>query len=424
MPFDVILMSYKENCKVEGEIITGLKIARLYYACKKKQVEIANDISCHKNTVYKVIRACKDHASKEAFKYLKGHQKIPFEKLSLFNFLESSSRKPLSHSRSLKGKEEDLVLKKHRELNYGPKRLRSYLLRQGYDTEKTYTLGKIKGVYKRNDLKRKKIRTANGERRSLYNYAQIGAFEHLQYDTKKITDKHSLPLEIYLKFKESRDLPVYQWTIACAKTKTRFLAWSHSLMSFFGFKFLELVLTWLRAHGIQTKINVQFDLGGEFCSGSKRKTETWNEDLAYLNATVKDTKGIKWKQNLVEQTHRMDDEEFYCPRGEFIKTKTDFLIESQYWIVYQNQRPNGGMILKGLSPQEKLEELGFYNAKQICSFPSLILEDFFKPFQTIFPSQNGGKSYPFGDKKSQNVLTPYLCLKIFVFLAYIRYSCI
>ena len=51
-----IVMSYKDNCKVEGEIITRLKIARHYFADGVPQKEIAADLSCHKNTVNEIIR--------------------------------------------------------------------------------------------------------------------------------------------------------------------------------------------------------------------------------------------------------------------------------------------------------------------------------------------------------------------------------
>jgi len=146
-----------------------------------------------------------------------------------------------------------------------------HLKRQGYDIQNTYTLSKIKGVYKRNDLKTKKIKTTNGERRALYNYDEIEAFEYLQYDVKYILDKHSLPKEIYQLFKYYPWLPKFQWTVTDAKTKTRFLAWSYSLDSFFGFKFLELVICWLRAYNIRVRIQTQIDGGPEMCSGSKRK---------------------------------------------------------------------------------------------------------------------------------------------------------
>lgn len=401
MPFNSILMPYKENCKVEGEIITRLKVARLYFFEKATQKEIAWNIQCHHNTVYNIIRKCKLHNSDEALCYLKSHEKIPADKLSLFEFLKSGSRRPKSNCRSLAGSEEQLILEKQKKLNYGPRRLFKHLNRQGYD-KNIYTLAKIKGVYKRNNLRVKKIRTANGERRPLYNYDQIEAFEYFQYDTKWIVDKHSLPKEIYQKFKYNKYLPKFQWTITDAKTKTRFLAWSYSLNSFFGLKFLEFVICWLRSHNIRVGMHIQIDGGPEMCSASKRKLKDWNKRLKKYNVEVYDTGGVKWKQNLVERYQRIDDEEFYCPRGEFINEKTDFLIEGQYWIIYQNNRSNDGIGMKGLSPREKLEQLGIYNAKQICNFPCLILEDFFKPFRLFF-------NY----RKSQNVLTPYRFFSFF-----------
>jgi len=72
-----------------------------------------------------------------------------------------------------------------------------HLKKQGYDVKTLYTLGNIKGVYKRHEFKNKKIRTANGERRALYDYDIIAAFEYCQYDVKVIADKHSLPIKIY-----------------------------------------------------------------------------------------------------------------------------------------------------------------------------------------------------------------------------------
>lgn len=396
MPFNSILMPYKGNCKVEGEIITKLKVARLYFSCRRTQREIAKNIRCHYNTVNNIIGKCKRCASDEALRLLRTNEKITAEKLSLFEFLRSEKRKPKSNRRSLGAEDGAFILERHKKLHYGYKRLFKHLGRQGHDTENIFTLGRIKGVYKRKKLRAKKIRTANGERRALYNYDEIEAFEYLQYDTKEIPDKHSLPEEIYQKFKYGGCLPKYQWTIVDAKSKTRFLAFSYALDSFFGLKFLEFVISWLRAHNIRVRIHTQIDGGAEFCSASKKKLKDWNERLAKYNVEVYDTDGIKWKQNLVERTHRTDDEWFYCPRGEFINTKSDFLVEGQHWIIYQNHRSNDGIGLDGISPKEKLERLGIYNAEQICNFPCLILEDFFKPLELIF-----------NDQKSQNVLYYY-----------------
>jgi len=405
MPFNYIIMPYKENCKVEGEIMTKFKIARMYFKHNISQKDIASKIDCHYNTINNIIKECRQYWSQDISKYILEKEKFLEDKLELFNFFKSSSRRPKSNRRSLNGENEKFILEKQEKLNYGFKRLFKHLKRQNYDS-KIFTLGKIRGVYKRNDLKTKKIRTVNGERRALYNYDQIEAFEYLQYDTKHIADKHALPKEIYDKFKYSKEFPKYQWTIIDAKTKTRFLAWSHTLNSPFGFWFLEFVVFWLRSHNVRVKIYTQVDGGGEFCSGSKRKLKNWNDKLAKHNVEVYDTDGVKWKQNLVERSHRVDDEEFYCPKGEFIHNKDDFLVEAQQWIIYNNHRPDDGIILKGISPKEKLDKLGFYNAEDICNFPCLILDDYFKPFQIVFN--------PEMFQKSQNVFAYYLFYRPFI----------
>ena len=220
----------------------------------------------------------------------------------------------------------------------------------------------------------------------------------MQYDTKDIPDMKALPKEIYDMFKHPKFLPQYQWTIIDVKTKARFLAFSRTRSSFFGLRSLEFTLCHLRANGVRGKIEVQADKGGEFFSGSTRKQKDWNGRLACYDAFIHDHGGAKWKQNIVERSHRTDDEEFYCPRGERMKDVSDFFLEAQFWIVYYNNRSRGGIGMDGLSPRQKLEKLGILNSENICNFPCLLLEDFFKPFETFFEVE----------EKSQNVLTHYL----------------
>jgi hypothetical protein len=389
-------MPYKQNCKIEGPVITRLKIARHYFADHIAQKQIAKDIGCHKNTVNEIIGLCKNQSDSKVLWLLSGNKKIKTSDLKLFDFLKFKSRRPNSNKRMADENAEKTIAEKHLKLNYGFKRLYKHLKRSGMSME-TFTFSKIKGIYKRLKLKGKRIRTMNGERRALYNYAKIGAFGQLQYDTKEILDQHALPKEIYQKFKSQKlNLPKYQWTIVDAKTKTRFLAWSYTLTSFYGLKFLQTVILWLRAHNIQNKINTRMDGGTEFFSASERKLADWNEQLKPLGAEAEWTGGAKWKNNLVERTHRIDDEEFYCPRGEHINSVSDFLVEGQYWNFYYNRRSSDGIGMEGLSPKEKLDSLGIYNADRICRFPMLILDNIFTPLMEAFPQA-----------QSQNVLTPY-----------------
>jgi len=389
-------MPYKDNCKVEGEVITRLKIARHYFADNITQTEIAKDIGCHKNTINEIIKLCHAEDNPEILKLLSGHGKIKTLDLKLFEFLKFKSRRPKTNCRAADENTEKTILEKHADKKWGFKRLYKHLKRAGMNME-TFSLGKIKGVYKREGLKAGRIRTMNGQRRALYNYAEIGAFEQLQYDTKEISDQHALPPDIYRKFQSLKlNLPKYQWTIVDAKTKTRFLAWSYTLTSFYGLKFLQIVILWLRAHGISGNITTRMDGGAEFFSASERKLEDWNLDLVKLNAIAEWTGGAKWKNNLVERTHRTDDEEFYCPRGQLINSKTEFLIEGQYWNFYYNNRSSDGIGMDGMSPKEKLCDLGIYNADRICRFPILILDELFTPLLETFPQE-----------QSQNVLTHY-----------------
>ena len=401
-------MSYKENCKIEGEIMTKFKIARMYFAWGKSQLEISRHLGCHKNTINGIIASCYDRKRTDAiWQYLNdGGKRIEeVELFELFGFFKFGSRAPHGNKRSIQpgSKEEEWILTEQKAKNKGVRRLFKHLKRQGADKD-IFTIGKIKGVYRRHELKSRKIRTANGERRPLYNYDEIEAFEYLHYDTKEVLDLKALPKDIYDKFKNNLDLPIYQWTIIDAKTKVRFLAWSYHRTSTFGFKFLEFAINWLRSHGVTVKIHVCMDMGVEFYSGSKTKQEQWNEELAKYNAYAYDTEGAKWKQNIVERSHRTDDEEFYCPRGSRINSKADFLLEAQFWIIYYNNRQHDGIGLDGLTPAEKLSQLGFYNAQGICNFPCLILEDFFQAFITFFDPANYVKKE---EPISQNVLTPY-----------------
>jgi len=186
---------------------------------------------------------------------------------------------------------------------------------------------KIKGVYKRLKLKGKRIRTVNGERRALYNYAEIGAFEQLQYDTKEILDQHALPKEIYQKFKSRRlNLPKYQWTLVDAKTKNKIFGLVIYLNFNYGLKFLQTVILWLRAHNIQNTINARMDGGAEFFFPPRKENfRIGTNNIKLLGAHSRmELAGQNGRNNLVERTHRIDDEEFLLPRGEHINSVSDF----------------------------------------------------------------------------------------------------
>src|ERR1700687_734005 len=98
-----IVMPYKQNCKVEGGVITRLKIARHYFADCLSQKGIAQDIGCHKNTVNEIIKLCKNQADPKVLWLLSGNTKIKTSDLKLFEFLKFQSRRPKSNKRQASG---------------------------------------------------------------------------------------------------------------------------------------------------------------------------------------------------------------------------------------------------------------------------------------------------------------------------------
>jgi len=202
MSLNSIVMPYKENCNAEGEIMTKFKIARMHFADNIKQNKIAKILNCHVNTINKIVLACKNKSPDDKiWKYLNdSDSRITVKKLNdLFSFFKYDSRKPKSHKLSIKigSADEKIISDKFEDKKYGALRMFHHLSREGFDVEKRFTFGKIKGLYKRLKLKAKRVRTANGERRALYDYDLISAFEYLQYDVKVIADKHALPTDIY-----------------------------------------------------------------------------------------------------------------------------------------------------------------------------------------------------------------------------------
>jgi len=80
------------------------------------------------------------------------------------------------------------------------------------------TLPKIKGIYRKHNLRVRKVKTKSKRNRPAFNYDAITVFGILLYDTKHILDKSALPPHIYDKFKLNPDLPIYEYNIIDVKS--------------------------------------------------------------------------------------------------------------------------------------------------------------------------------------------------------------
>jgi len=123
----------------------------------------------------------------------------------------------------------------------------------------------------------KRVKTKSGERRALYDYKQLETFAYMHYDVKYLTDQHALPQEIYDQFKLNPNIPIYMWNIIEAKSRFRFIAYSHKITSQFGRNFLHLTIQYIQ--GIlanwDTHITIGIDNAREFYSGSPQKEKEW-----------------------------------------------------------------------------------------------------------------------------------------------------
>lgn len=441
-------MSYKEQ-KRENELLTKLRILKLHRIGKYTKSNIAQSFSCSRNTIKGIIDSFDKYIPKsdqDSLLYSQQDLKSIEEKLKP---LLSKSTKPKSRhpKQATKEQEEKIVDIFNNYLRVGPKRLRRHLKR-GYGRKgnkhkrvsqlerslSELSLAQIKGVYKRNNLKLDKMRTYNKEVVPLYDYRSIAAFEYMHLDTKHILDQGALPETIYQNFDLNSQLPIYEWNLIDAKSRFRFIAYSHNLTSEFGFKFLISTLQYIRGcvSNYDQHIHVLTDNGIEFFSGSERKKAEWNQMLEVINADIDSYEpGHDVRKNLIERSHKTDDEEFFVPRGDFIYDEESFLNEAREYSYYYNAlRPHSGVGMKDRTPLEVLQDTGLTGTHKLLNYPTLILEKSVRTISSVVSTVDLQEEltrnrlkystdldqkvwrdllvrFPFLSENAQNVLTPY-----------------
>jgi len=287
--------------------------------------------------------------------------------------LEDSSRRPHSSPNRTETLLEDLVVKEGRETGYRYRRLSGFL----YDK---YGLNisedTVKAILKRNQIRHKKIRTANKRRRPLYDYEALQPFAEMQLDTKHILDMNALPKEVYrhiLKY----NLPQYEWNIIDAATRIRFTAYSNELSATFGWLFMYIVICWLRTHNVRCHVHIQADNGMEFCGGSKSKEERLNKELKSMNASFSSIPaGKKYLQGIVENSHKHDDEQFLAIHPIRVYSSSGFIEKAQRWQDTWNvARKSWGIQMNGITPFSKLKQKDDFISSHIVQFPVFLLEN-------------------------------------------------
>ena len=168
---------------------------------------------------------------------------------------------------------EEKVLKMRKEKAYGRRKIAWFLL-----TEEKIKLSEntITHILRRAGMGRKKK-----QRKAFYPakwvYDENMTFKLAQVDTKDIYDKGMLGTITWAHITR-KHLSRYQWTFCEGRTRVRFLAFSRKLHLTNCLCFVALVMSWLRAFGIEEKVFWQKDWGQEFGGDNPGK-------LRKLNAT-------------------------------------------------------------------------------------------------------------------------------------------
>lgn len=301
------------------------------------------------------------------------------------------SRRPLRSPNKTPTDIEEKVKEIREKTNYGKRRISYFLKKEEGIKLSESTIGKI--LRRANLSKKRKTRKVFYP--AVWIYDNESPFCLAQVDTKDIYDKATLGTEICTHLWRN-NLPRYQWTFLEGKTRIRFLSWSYRLNQTNGIAFLILVMSWIRAFGIEREIYWQEDWGQEF--GGDKLTKLKKLDEIYykpLGAKLaRAPKGRKGYQGRVERSHGIDDEEFYLPYLLEIKDRDEFLKMASKWVFWYNTgRPHFGDKMNGKTPYEKLKESGYNLPIEFCAFPPLILDEISTHIVLNFSKRGGNDLY-------------------------------
>lgn len=309
----------------------------------------AREMQCSKNTIY-----------------------LALSKKSDGDLSDKSHRPKSAHPNSINERLVELIIKRRKETGFGKRRLRWFIGINDNQLIPESTIGKILKVKK---LARQKKRIRREYHAVKYDWSRLLPFEKFELDTKEIKDKDTLPSEIYEHLVNSDFIPKWQWTLIDVKTRIRFLAWSYNKDWVNCQVFVKTVVWWLRMFGFNNEFTFWSDGGTELQASRldafNRSIDNFWKPLGIERKIIR--KGHPEDDPFVERSHETDDFEFYIPHLLKIKSEMQFIKAGAWWQkVYNTIRPHMG--LDDLTPYEKLKSLGYTTPKEICLFPTLILD--------------------------------------------------
>ncbi|UCC76770.1 MAG: DDE-type integrase/transposase/recombinase, partial [Anaerolineales bacterium] len=231
---------------------------------------------------------------------------------------------------------EDKVIAAKNKTRLGPERLSRYL--QRYEGV-LVPAGTIRHILARNKdrlTSHAPGRHRRKEKRPFVNWYSAKPFEIVQMDLKFIRDRKALSKEQIIHLDQC-DVPNYQWSALDVNSRFKLMAYSREKSWTNGLCWYLYVISWLRSHGVQTKIVFTVDHGEEFGGRSWLKvTELRKLIHSFGCRLIQNHKGHCEENAHVERSHRTDDDEFYIPRAAHIDSEQDLLDEALGYLHYYN----------------------------------------------------------------------------------------
>ena len=249
--------------------------------------------------------------------------------------LKDSSRAPHNQPKKTPGDIEDKVIEFKNKTHFGPKRLSRHLKK--YEGV-IVPYGTIRHILRRNkDKLTYKVKgRRKGEKREFIDWYSAKPFEIVQIDLKHIRDQKALTKEQMIHL-DCYNIPNYQWGALDVTSRFKLIGYSREKTWTNGLLWYLWVVSYLRSHGVTTRIVFTVDHGEEFGGKSFMKLRELKRLISAFGCRIiQNHKGHCEENAHLERSHRTDDDEFYIPRVLQIKSEKDLLYESHGYIYYYN----------------------------------------------------------------------------------------
>ena len=302
---------------------------------------------------YRVLRAVKPEAARLAvLEYLKTNGGNKSDAARVFGItravvydilkkqaegdLSDRSRVPKHQPNKTPDQIEARVMAAKNKTHLGPKRLSLYL--EKYEQLRVAP-GTIRHIVRRNKHLLTYPMPSGRQRRGkreFVDWYSAKVFEVVQMDVKYIRDQKALTAA-QIAHLDRYHIPNFQWGAIDVNSRFKLIAFSRERTWTNGLCFYLWVVSFLRSHGVSTRIDFTVDNGEEFGGRSWLKLRELRKLLSAFGCRViQNRKGHPEENAHLERSHRTDDDEFYKLRAYDLRSERDLVDQATGYIHYYN----------------------------------------------------------------------------------------